>query len=1096
MVSHFRRMLTTVVGFALCAPALGAQEPTTLTGRVLDASGAPLEAASVYIESMNVGVLTNAQGRYLMIIPASRVTGQTVTLRASLIGRTSQEQQITLEPGTTVLDFQLSDDPLALEEIVVTGVGLSTQRQRLGVTINSVKADEIAVSQEVNIVSALAGKAPNVEVTSSAGDPGAGSYIRIRGANSLLGSNQPLFVVDGQPIDNSSTSIESTVAGTVVSNRAMDLNPNDIESVSILKGAAAAAIYGSRAANGVVLITTKSGRPGTNRIEYRSSFAYDEVNQTVPLQRSFGQGMAGIPGINEAFGEDPGTIPETGEVCIDIYGVPRVRCPASWGLPIPAGTPTFNHADEIYQNGLRSDQFLTWSGGTETTDYYLSLGRLDQDGIIQGNQAYERTTVRLKASHAFRDDLRIGGNFAYTDGEGDFIQQGSNISGIQLGALRTPPDFNNLPYLTETGLHRTFRLPEPTSITQGRGYDNPFWIANEISNTADVARTFGNVNLHYTPFQWLRLDYTLGADYSADERRTVFPKSSSDFPDGRVVRADIVNLEIDHNLVATATRDLTDEISGEFSIGQNLNHREFRRYQVNGSNLILGTDQLDFTVDRVPNEFTSTVRTDGYFAQASFDMWRQLYVTGAVRFDGSSTFGGEDQRFMYPKFSTAWDFSEYLTETPLSFGKVRFAFGVAGKQPPIFSNVNAFQTATITDGWLSPNGLQTIYLGNEGVVSEGTLGNADIKPERTAEYEVGADFAVLDNRVSFGVTWYYQKTTDAILAVNTAPSTGFTSKYANAAEFENEGWEVTAQFNLLETDGFRWDANAQWARNRSCVLDLAGTEEFSLTGFVGSTNSVVAPRRDANGNITKCYPIGVFYSDDFVRFGNGSTVGGVDIDATYAGWSGGDVYLGEDGFPRYDPQNRVTGDANPDWTASLRNNFQIGQNLRVTALIDWKQGGDVWNGTKGALYFFGTHQDTEPYHGEGRTEVFGETYLEQFDYAGPGVGKSVPINWLTWYWNGIGSGFTGPASQFIEDGGYVKLRDVSVAYTFRDQDWLTNVGFSALNVAVSGRNLVTWTDYTGIDPENNLDGQTLGRGIDYFNNPQTRAFIVNVTLTR
>ncbi|GMV05124.1 MAG: SusC/RagA family TonB-linked outer membrane protein [Gemmatimonadota bacterium] len=1082
----FRRLLLPVVASVLSGGGLQAQEPTTLTGRVTGTEGVPIEAASVYIESMNIGVLTNNQGRYLMIIPASRVTGQTVTVRASLIGRSSQEQQATLRPGTQVLDFVLATDPLRLEEIIVTGAGLNTERQKLGVTINSVKSEEINLSQEANIVSALAGKAPNVEVTSSAGDPGAGSYIRIRGANSLLGSNQPLFVVDGVPIDNSTTNIENTVAGTTVTNRAMDLNPNDIASVEILKGAAAAAIYGSRAANGVVLITTKSGAPGSNRIEYRSSFSWDEVNKTVPLQQRYGQGMMGLAAAGES-----------GEVCIDWYGVPRDRCPASWGLEIPAGTPVYNHADEIYRTGLRSDQFITWSGGNETTDYYLSLGRLDQQGVIVGPQKYDRTTVRLKASHAFRDDLRIGGNFAYTDGQGDFVQQGSNISGIQLGALRTPPDFNNLPYLNEAGLHRTYRRPNPSSITQSLGYDNPFWIANEISNTANVARTFGNVNAHYTPFNWLKVDYTLGLDYSADERRTVFPKSSSDFPNGRIVRADIMNVEVDHNLVATATRALNDDIDLGLSVGQNLNHREFRRYQVNGSNLILGTDHLDFTVDKVPTEFTSTVRTDGYFAQAQLDLYDQFYVTGAVRFDGSSTFGGESQRFAYPKMSAAWDFSDYVQETPLSFGKVRFAYGVAGKQPPVFSNVNAYQTATITDGWLNPNGLQTIYLGNEGVVSEGTLGNSDIKPERTAEFEGGVDLAFLDNKVSLALTYYYQKTTDAILAVNTAPSTGFFSKFANAAEFENEGFEATLDVNVLNTDKVQWNMAAQWAHNESCVLDLAGTEEFSLTGFTGSTNSVVAPQRDASGNITKCYPIGVMYSDDFIRFGNGSLDDdGVDIDATYSGWNPGDVYVGPNGYPQYDPQNRVTGDANPDWTASLRNNIQIGQNLRISALVDVKQGGDAWNGTKGALYFFGTHKETEAYHGEGKSEVFGETYLTQFDFAGPGKGQSVPLNWYTWFWWGIGSGFTGPASQFMEDASFVKLRDVSIAYTFRDQDWLDRLGFSTLDVMVSGRNIKTWTDYSGIDPENNLDGQTLGRGIDYFNNPQTRAWVVNFSLVR
>ena len=617
--------------------------------------------------------------------------------------------------------------------------------------------------------------------------------------------------------------------------------------------------------------------------------------------------------------------------------------------------------------------------------------------MIKGPQAYERTTVRLRAGHAFRDDLRISANFAYANSGGDFVQQGSNISGVQLGALRTPPDFNNLPYLTPEGLHRSYRNPDPVSLAEGRGYDNPFWIANEISNTADVNRTFGNVNAQYTPVNWLDINYILGTDYTADERQTVFPKSSSDFPNGRIIRADFVTLEVDHNLVATATRQLSDIATGTLTLGQNLNHREFRQYRVNGATLISGTNQLDFTVDQVPNEFVSTVRSDGYFAQGTVDLWDQLFLTAAARLDGSNTFGGEDKRYVYPKASVAWDLSSKVEGLGLSFAKLRGAFGIAGKQPDLYSNVSSYSTGVFTDGWLSPNGLQSIYAGNEGVFSETILGDPGIKPERTTEYEGGVDVAFLDNRVSFGVTYYYQRTKDAILDVDVAPSTGFFSKFANAAEFENSGWELTAAANIVDTGGISWDIVGQWATNDSCVLDLAGTEEFGLTGFTGSTNSVVAPERDANGNITLCHPIGVFYTDDFIRFGNGSldTATDVDIDATFTGWNDGDVYLHTDGFPQYDPRNRVSGDSNPDWTASIRNTIQIGDNLRISGLVDIKRGGRMWNGTKGALFFFGAHEETEQYHGVGQTETFGDTYLTQFDYAGPGAGMSVPINWST-----------------------------------------------------------------------------------------------------
>ncbi len=691
---QFRLLFMLTVGCTIAAPNLSAQDPTTLAGRITSPEGQPLMAAAILIPSMNIGVASNSDGRYVLIVPASRATGQTVEMSVSLIGRASETLQVTLRPGTQELDFSLGEDPLLLDEIVVIGQGLEMQRQKLGVTINTVRADEIVLSREPNVVAALAGKAPNVEVTSSGGDPGAGSYIRIRGANSLIGSNQPLFVVDGQPINNSSDTIGVNIAGVVVGNRAMDLNATDIESIQILKGAAAAAMYGSRAGNGVVLVTTKRGQPGTNRVEFRSSLSIDDVSRTIPLQTGFGQGLDGAP---------------EGMPGMDLCG--GGGCPFTWGPSIGSGTPVFDHADELYKTAFRSELGLTWSGGTATTDYYLSLGRLDQNGVIKGNQMYERTTVRLRAGHAFRDDLRVSANFSFADSRGDFIQQGSSGSSMQLGALRTPPDFNNKPYLTAEGLHRSYQLPNPTSVTETRGFDNPFWVSNEITSTANVGRTFGNINAQYTPFNWLQVNYMLGSDYTADERKEVVPKSSTDSPDGRIVRADFVTFELDSNLIATATRQLSDFVLGTLSIGQNLNHREFRQHRVNGSTLFEGTSQLDFTVAQIPNEFTSTVRTDGYFTQGTVDLWDQLYVTAGARLDGSNTFGGEDKRYVYPKASAAWDLSNRVEDTPLSFAKLRVAYGVAGKQPDLFSNVSAFTTGIFTDAWLFPDGLLSTYGG-------------------------------------------------------------------------------------------------------------------------------------------------------------------------------------------------------------------------------------------------------------------------------------------------------------------------------------------------------------------------------------------------
>ncbi|NIP79573.1 MAG: SusC/RagA family TonB-linked outer membrane protein, partial [Gemmatimonadetes bacterium] len=995
MTSAVRRLLALSAALLLLPAWAAAQESATITGQVTTAGGDPIAGATILVEGMNLGTLTNVDGRFMLVIPASRVMGQQVDVTASQLGYKPVTETITLTGGSATLDFALADDPLRLEEIVVTGQGTQQERRKLGVAINTVDGEALSRSNESNTVAALAGKAPNVEITSNAGDPGASAYIRIRGAASIVGGTQPLFVVDGTPIDNSSHRTEGSHAGTVTSNAVIDLNPDDIESIDILKGAAAAAIYGSRAANGVVLITTKSGRPGQSRFTYSTNFTFDEVNATVPLQTSWSQGLHCAPLTPEERTEEGCSGP-------DDEFAPTTS--VTWGAALDPGTRVYDHANEVLQDGYRFENNLTFSGGSERTTYFLSVGRMDHDGTIVGNQEYNRTTVRLKGTHSFTDDLTIGGNFAYTDGVGDFIQHGSNVSGIWLGALRTPPEFNNQPYIDpETGLHRSYRYPNPTLLARGRGYDNPFWIANEILNEADVGRAFGNVSADYSPMPWLTFNLVVGADYRNDERKTLFPKSSSSYPNGQLIRANFVDLRYDESLTMTATRDLTPDISGSVTLGQNLNHAEYRRYQTDGSNLIFGTEELDFVVTPTPDEYKEVIRTDGYFGQAQVDFYNLLTLTGNLRRDGANTFGGAGSHFWYPGVSASFRFQDLVNVDFLSFGRVRAAWGVTGRQPEPFSNISAYTKGFFSDGWLG-DGVQSIYLGQEGVVRQGTAGNPDIEPERETEIEVGVDLAFLEDRVNLGVTYYDRQTEDAIIEKPVPTSTGFFARYENAAEWYNKGWEATLDIVPIRTDNFSWSIGGQWARNESCVTDLAGANDVYLAGFTGSQVSLVAPEDPSDPEGT-CHPWGVFFTDDFVRFGRGEVVGGVEIDNAYPDAAPGDVYIAEDGFPVYDSDLNVSGDPNPDWTAGIRSTFTFFNNLRVSALVDIRQGQDAWNGTKGALYYFGTHADTEEMHGAGQPWVF--------EGHGPGAGTEVMRNWNTWTIGGIGSGFTGPSTLFI-----------------------------------------------------------------------------------
>ncbi|MDX1624705.1 MAG: TonB-dependent receptor plug domain-containing protein, partial [Gemmatimonadota bacterium] len=642
--SSFAALFAALLGLSLLGSPSPVLAQLTVTGQVTDEEQASIAGAQVVVRTADAGTVTDARGRYRLVIPESRLTGASAQIRAQALGYRGASSTIQLEPGEITENFVLSFDPLLVEEVVATGQGLEMRREALGATVNSVSAEDLTATQESNIVSALTGKAPNVQVFTSSGDPGAGAFIRIRGSSSLLGA-QPLFIVDGVPISNASVDVDAAQQGTVEPNRAIDLNPEDVESVEILKGPAAA-IYGSRAAQGVVLITTKRGTPGDTRVTLKTSITRDEVTQLQGLQRTHGRGLGGgpfgQPGVNLA----PGLF-------------------TSWGPALDPGTPTFDHAGEVYRIGHTYDTDLQISGGSESTTYFLSVSRLEQNGVIVGNSEYDKTTVRLKGTHNIASDLSIAGNISYAESGGDFIQKGNTTSGIQLGALRTPPEFDNLPYLDpETGLHRSFRCnPEScrgpfTDPNTSRGYDNPFWVAFEMPNTSEVQRVYGNVEVEYQPLPWLDLTYTLGSDFWSDDRRALWPKSSSTFPQGKLIRAELDEWIVDSNLLATVSGDVTEDISGSLTIGQNLNHQEFERYQVDAFNQITGTDQLDFSIDREPDEFGSEVRTDGVFAQANVELWDQLFVNGGVRGDKASTFG-EEERFWYTNGSVAWEFTAH-----------------------------------------------------------------------------------------------------------------------------------------------------------------------------------------------------------------------------------------------------------------------------------------------------------------------------------------------------------------------------------------------------------------------------------------------------
>ena len=1099
MRRHFRLALAVAAGALLSPTAVFAQEGATITGRVTSEAGAALASASVFIDGMNIGGLTREDGVYSFVVPAGRVQNQSATLTARLIGYKASSVPITLSSGTITQDFRLAPNPLRLGEVVITGAGTVTQAEKLGNVRNAVSAEDIVKSNEANVVQALAAKAPNVEVTQSSGEPGASSYIRIRGQRTVTAGAQPLFVVDGTPIDNSSFSTSNfnpidelgtgEISGTTQNNRAVDLNPADIESVEILKGPAAGAIYGARAGQGVVLITTKKGRAGQTRYSWRSSLSLDDVAKTYPLQRRYGQGRFGVSALP----------------CDDIN---KGSCFRSWGPDLQAtGGATYDHSDEAYDTGMTWDNTMTVSGGSDRTTFYLSVGRADQEGVFIGpNNEFERTSVRLNASHRLTDRLTVSGNVAYADTRGEFIQRGNNVNGLQLALLRTPPDFNNFPYLDPvTGLHRSFRLqhPSPLSGSDSRGFDNPIFVLHEPRNQAKVGRTFGNVNAEWLPSTWLKVNYTLGADYATDERLEGAPQASSDVSaGGRVTEGSITNFELDHNLTGTATWTLSPSIAGTLTLGQNLSISNNRQLSVVGRTLVAPKPyRLSNTVNRdLPTDLETNIHRESYFGQATVDLFEQLYLTAALRNDGSSTFGEDDQRNWFPKGSVAWTFTNYLGQQPwITFGKLRVAYGEAGTEPlpyftsPIYNSGSVLLTPISQGTGLSPS------QGGRGGLYTWIVKAADrLVPERTKEFEAGFDLGLYRDKADVSFTFYNAMTEDVILLTPLSPSTGFFVQPQNSAEFRNRGYEVALNLRPITTQDFGWDVGLQWARNQSLVTQLDAATFIPVDG----TNTLTPYSVAIEG-----YPVGVFYDFGWVRCGlspngMGAAVSGVDLATVCAGQPTGALYIGSTGFPAADPNRRVLADPNPDWTGSVRTGLRY-KKWQVSGLVDIRQGGDIHNGTRSALYSYGTHKDTEQRAVcdgttcTGNEKTFGQGGWFDGPVVGPGAGMAVPIG-ENWYRQGLGAGvFAGNSDGFFEDGSYVKLREVSLGYTL-DTDWVRRtLGLTSLDLRVAGRNLKTWTDYTGYDPETNLGGAIQNtRGMDYFNMPQTRSFVFTVNLNR
>ena len=1069
-----------------------------ITGTVKDESGQPVSGASVIIRGTVLGVSANSSG----VFQINAKTGQILEISAANFlnanVKVSDQNEITisLKRGNNVM-----------EEVVVTALGIKREKRELATATQTISTDEINKSGSGNALSELNGKVSGLTVINSAGDPGAGTYIRLRGVTSITGNNQPLMVVDGVPIDNSVNSYDPTSASSNVSgpasnqtggatptNRGVDLNPSDIESITLLKGPAATALYGISAASGAIIITTKKGGAGGTKVSFNSSMTYDRVSQLPGYQTQYSQGSNGIyvgPKGNSnrrlTWGAAIDTLSRDG---VSNIWDPNGNIVGNSNPLAKIAAHAYNPYD-FFQTGMTYNNNIALSGGNNKSGFRLSIGNLDQSGVIPTSK-YDKTNVSLNGQSALNDKLSISGGIDYVRSTNHKVQQGSNVSSIMLGLLRTPPTFDNsyglkdavtnpASYLQPNGQQRDYR--------GGAGYDNPYWTVNRNPFDDIVNRVFGYAQASYQLLDWMSLNYRLGGDVYTQNDKSSYDIYSNAFPAGAIHLLNYNNEQFNSDFTINMKKSLTKDLVGSLLLGQNYFTTNYSSRVSNGTGFVLPNflDMSNATSYTV-GEGESRKRTTAFYGEAHLDYKDFLYLTLTGRREVSSTLPPANNSFFYPSASLAWEFTKNLHlsgNSPLDYGKLRVSAAQVGKDAPVQGLQTYYGQAGIADGFTS--GIQFPINGNAGYQfssTVATIGNPNLKAEKTNSYEIGTDLGFFNNRIVLNATAYQSKSTDVILTVPIAYSTGFAAQLLNAATITNKGLEITLSTTPVKTKDFRWDLNFNFSTNKNRVVSLAtGVPKVLIAGFQNGEIDAIAGKA-----------FGQIYGSILQRSDSSmSSPLLINDDKSDPGY----------GLPIVSTQNGPIGDINPKWTGSAINTITY-KGISISAQLDVREGGKIWNGTRGAMSYFGTSAESAnrgqavTFSGvsghldaNGNVVHFGPDGTTEI--AKPGAVNNVATTYSQYYWQNIGSSFVGPAELSVEDGSFVRIRQISLGYEF-PKNFLEKAHFTNITLTAFANNPFLWTKYTGVDPETSLAGPANGQGLDYFNNPGTRSYGLRLNL--
>ena len=1029
-------------GHAQTAPgSTEASAAGTITGVVRQAADRiALPGVNVVVKGTSNGTATDSEGRYTLTnVPAG------ATLVFSFVGFESLERKA----GGGPLDVTLTASNRDLDEVIVLGYGIKQERRDLVTAVQEVTSKDIIDSRQPNIVNALQGKVAGVNITSSGGGPGEGASIVIRGGTSLDGDNQPLFVIDGMIMDNSSFQ-ESTAPGggsafngllgrsVGAANRAGDLNPEDIASMTVLKGPAAAALYGLRAANGAVVITTKKGTAGRTQLNFRSQYSVDEVNRLPKMQGLYGQGSNGL-----------------------FDGTTRL----SFGPRFQEGQPVYNNLEDFFKKGYAYQNFVTMSGGSDKASFFASASNLQQSGVTPQSN-FDKTTIRLSGSAKISPKLTVSGSGQYLNSGAQRPLQGPGLfgssGGFMLSLLNWPRNDDTRNYLNPDGSRRRLLALGNGTDTDA---DNPYWSADKNPQTDRTNRFIGNVLVSFAPTKWLTLSHNIGTDWATSRITSVRAVGTSQVGNQNGGIAETV----DQNRVTTATTLATftqsfmqDKLRGSLIIGNTI--EENRDGAVDYLGLIFQNPNfigLNNTVNRGALQRDSKRHLIGNFARLQATIFDQLIVELQGRYDQSSTLPRPDEGkvfgkgFFYGSAAAGYEFTKILglDQNPiLNYGKIRASVAEVGRDTGPYRVESPLTTNTYIGG-----GFRNDFYGS----------NPLLKPERTRTYEAGIALQFFKNRLSLDFNYYRSRTTDQLIAPRVSQATGFILQYINGGVVTNEGQEISLSGTPVRTTtGFTWDVLLNFYHNTNNVESLPSP----LTVVYQSDTFITAVHE---GGAFPGHPISGIAATDFNRVS--------DPNSPYFG----QVIVGATGYPTVNANFVYAGNRAPRFTTQLTNTFSY-KGLSLSTLFDFRVGGSVINGND----FYQTTVGTSARTAERYKQVVFDGVVATRDASGNTTytPNTRPAELTQAYYTSI-LGAVGTA--FIEDGSWARLRYLTLSYALPAR-WLggSSSFLKGIELSVTGRNLVLLTKYTGTDPETAASGAGVrgggSGGIDYGNIPATR----------